>query len=62
MDHKKHLTVEGLQQIVNLRAAINLGLSDELKAAFPNIISVKRPLVKSQNDHRLILISRIRFR
>ena len=45
---KKHLTTEGLHKIVALRASINNGLSDELKAAFPNVIPVPRPLVEDQ--------------
>jgi hypothetical protein len=48
MKNKKHLTKEGLQQIVNLRASMNLGLSDKLKKAFPDVIPVKRPLVVDQ--------------
>ena len=36
MSQKKHLTPEGLQQIVNLKAVLNRGLSGELKLAFPN--------------------------
>lgn len=43
---KEHLTLEGLQKIVNLRASINLGLSDELKTAFPNTEPVPRPTVE----------------
>lgn len=45
---KEHLTQKGLIAIVNIRASINLGLSDELKEAFPNTVSVKRPLVVDQ--------------
>lgn len=45
MNRKEHLTKEGLQQIINLRASMNLGLSDELKATFPNTILVPRPPV-----------------
>lgn len=40
---KKYLTMEGLQNIVSNKASINLGLTDELKAAFPNTI----PAIKS---------------
>ena len=43
LSRKEHHTKEGLQQIVNLRASINNGLSDDLKAAFPNITPVQRP-------------------
>jgi len=35
---KEHLKLEGLLKIVSLKASLNLGLSDKLKAAFPNII------------------------
>jgi len=48
MLNKKHLTESGLQEIVNLRASLNLGLSDELKAAFPNTIPVKRQILTKQ--------------
>jgi len=48
MSREKHLTIEGLQQIVNIKATINKGLSDELKKAFPNTIPVQRPLVLNQ--------------
>jgi hypothetical protein len=41
----EHLTPEGLAKIVALRASMNTGLSDELKATFPNITSVSRPSV-----------------
>ena len=47
--NKRHITMEGLKKIIAIRAAINLGLSDELKSAFPQIIPVHRPLVKNQN-------------
>jgi hypothetical protein len=45
MNRKGHLTSDGLQEIVNIRASINLGLSEDLKAAFPDTIPVTRPLV-----------------
>lgn len=35
INNKAHLTVEGLNQIVNLKASMNLGLSDKLKLEFP---------------------------
>ena len=41
----KHLQMEGLQTIVNVRASLNLGLSESLKEAFPETIPVSRPLV-----------------
>jgi hypothetical protein len=42
---KEHLTPEGLQKIVNLKASLNLGLSDKLKTSFPNTVPVQRPKV-----------------
>lgn len=40
---KEHLTKEGLQSIVNLKASLNLGLSQSLKEAFPSSKPVFRP-------------------
>jgi hypothetical protein len=37
---KKHLTKEGLEQIVNIKAAMNTGTYLE---AFPNTVAVVRP-------------------
>lgn len=45
---KEHLTHKGLISIVNIRASLNLGLSPQLKEAFPNTVPVKRPLVVDQ--------------
>lgn len=36
MNRKEHLTSEGLQKIVNIKASMNKGLSAKLKSAFPN--------------------------
>jgi len=41
-----HLTEKGLLKIVSLKSALNLGLSDKLKAAFPKFIPVSRPTFK----------------
>lgn len=43
---KVHLTKEGLLKVVSLKASLNLGLSEQLKESFPNVIPVIRPLVK----------------
>ena len=48
VDRKEHLTLEGLQTILNSRASLNLGLSDVLKTAFPSTIPVARPLMPLQ--------------
>lgn len=45
---KKHLSKEGLEKIVGIKASINRGLSNVLKEAFPNVVVVKRPLIENQ--------------
>lgn len=42
---KSHLSIEGLQRIVNLRASLNNGLSSVLSVAFPFSVAVPRPIV-----------------
>ena len=39
---------EGLQSIVSIRATLNIGLSEVLKAAFPDTIPVVRFLISKQ--------------
>jgi hypothetical protein len=46
MNRKEHLTQEGFKKIVALKSFINLGLSDELKSAFPHIVATQRPLIQ----------------
>lgn len=46
INQKKHLTTEGLYEIVAIKASINLGLSEELNSAFPGIVPIGRPLTK----------------
>ena len=48
MNCKEHLTFEGIQKIVAIKASINRGLLDELKVRFPSIIPFKRPLVANK--------------
>jgi len=48
LNDKSYLTIEGLEKIIAIRASVNLGLSPGLKASFPNVIPVQRPLVKDQ--------------
>lgn len=43
---KEHLKLEGLKEIVNIRASMNLGLTDTLKGAFPETVPVIRPRVE----------------
>ena len=46
MSRKDHITIEGLQQIVNIKASMNNGLSDLLKNSFPNTNPYPRPEVE----------------
>ena len=41
---KEHLTLQGLQKIINIRATLNYGLSKELQWMFPETVPVPRPL------------------
>lgn len=50
IENKDHLTIDGLNQIVNLKASINLGLSDMLKSEFPNHIPVIRPIIEGSEN------------
>lgn len=45
MKIKVHLTDMGLQQIINIRSSMNLGLSDLHKSEFINYKPVDRPIV-----------------
>jgi hypothetical protein len=42
---KAHLYFEGLQQIINIKASMNLGLSEVQKSNFINFTPVDRPLI-----------------
>lgn len=49
MQQKQHLTPEGLLEIVKLKASLNLGLTDTLKLAFPEVrVEIPRPIVTDQ--------------
>jgi hypothetical protein len=48
LSHKEHLTIEGIHKIIAIKASVNLGLAEELKAAFPNTIPVPRSIVEDQ--------------
>lgn len=43
---KGHLTEKGLLDIVSIKSSLNLGLSEELNKAFPNITLTPRPASK----------------
>ena len=42
INRKDHLNINGLQEIVNLKASLNLGVTHKLKAFFPNTVAVPR--------------------
>lgn len=48
MERKEHLTTDGLKKIVATKSAMNSGLSEQLIAAFPSIVSSERSIVKDQ--------------
>jgi len=41
---KEHLTEDGLHKILSLKSALNLGIPETIKAAFPNITTMVRPI------------------
>jgi hypothetical protein len=49
MKNKAHLKTEGIKEIINIKASMNLGLSDELKSNFINTVPVLRPTIKTTN-------------
>lgn len=50
----KHLTTQGLEQIISRKAAINLGLSNQLKEAFPQNNNIVRPIYIPMKFYTLI--------
>ena len=46
MINKEHLSLQGIRDIVSIKASMNWGLSEKLKTAFPGIIPLERPNVK----------------
>ena len=49
VNNKAHLTVKGLKKIVNIKASMNLGLSDTLKSEFAGYTLVERPVINYDN-------------
>ena len=49
VNNKAHITVQGLNEIVNIKASMNLGLSDILKSEFDQHIPVERPIIYNSN-------------
>lgn len=48
MNQKKHLELDGINQIISITASMNKGLTPALKTVFPNIIPVQRPQITDQ--------------
>lgn len=46
----EHNTLEGTQKIVNIKAFLNLGLSDDLKKAFPNTTPLENQIITTKKD------------
>ena len=49
VNNKTHLTAEGLNQIINIKASMNLGLSEVLKSEFAGYTPVERPTINYDN-------------
>jgi hypothetical protein len=49
VNNKAHLTLEGLEKIVNIKASMNLGLSDMLISEFSGYVPVERPVINNDN-------------
>nr|YP_010991042.1 LAGLIDADG endonuclease [Pappia fissilis]WOX61315.1 LAGLIDADG endonuclease [Pappia fissilis] len=47
--NKVHLTIEGLNKIINIKASMNTGLSQIVKSKFSHIEPVNRPLINTDN-------------
>jgi len=47
MAHKEHMTMEGLEKIISIKASMNRGLSQILIEAIPNIMPVDRPKIET---------------
>jgi hypothetical protein len=48
--NKEHLDKKGFMKVLSIRASMNLGLSDELQLAFPDIKPISRPSLLIKNN------------
>ena len=55
MQSKKHLTEEGLYKIVDFKASLNRGLSEELQIAFPDVTPIARSSLS--DDQKILTLS-----
>jgi hypothetical protein len=51
MNTREHLTMEGLAKIVNIKASMNKGLSEQLNEQFLDVVPVQRPIVEISQFH-----------
>lgn len=49
VNNKAHLTHEGIEEIVNIKASMNLGLSSTLQSEFAGYTPVERPVISYDN-------------
>ena len=47
VESKEHLTPEGLNKLISIKSVFNKGLSEDLTAAFPHILSYDRPQLQN---------------
>jgi hypothetical protein len=47
--NKEHLKEDGLNKILSIKSVLNKGLSDKLKAAFPDVKPIDKPLLEVVN-------------
>jgi LAGLIDADG endonuclease len=50
MQKREHLTLEGLHNILSIKASLNWGLSNQLKKCFPMILPIIRPEIEINNN------------
>ncbi|OSX56128.1 hypothetical protein POSPLADRAFT_1160921 [Postia placenta MAD-698-R-SB12] len=49
MHEGAHITIDGLQQIINIKASMNLGISETIKSEFNQTKPVKRTIIQTTN-------------
>ena len=49
LNNKAHLSNQGLNQIINIKASMNLGLSEFLKSEFIKFTPVERQIIKTES-------------
>lgn len=49
LQSKQHLQEKGLNRILSIKSVLNNGLSDKLKALFPSVIAIDRPILDVVN-------------